>query len=82
MSDPFGQAGAMPEDVLRLAEAYVFANPDPVTAHTGAAAARRPERLPRAGRPAQPLRSARRHAGRGGRHPTLLTWKIHEGWRA
>lgn len=32
MSDPFEQAGAVPEDVLRLAEAYVFASPDPVTA--------------------------------------------------
>ncbi len=32
MSDPFEPAGAVPEDVLRLAEAYVFASPDPVTA--------------------------------------------------
>ena len=34
MSNPFEQAGAVPEDVLRLAEAYVFASPDPVTART------------------------------------------------
>ena len=32
--DRFEQAGAVPEDVLRLAEAYVFASPDPVTART------------------------------------------------
>ena len=34
MSDLFEQAGAVPEDVLRLAEAFVFASPDPVTART------------------------------------------------
>lgn len=34
MSDPFEQAGAVPEEVLRLAEAYVFASPEPVTART------------------------------------------------
>ena len=34
MSDFFEQAGEVPEDVLRLAEAYVFASPDPVTART------------------------------------------------
>ena len=34
MSDLFEQAGAVPEDVLRLAEAYAFASPDPVTART------------------------------------------------
>ena len=34
MSDLFEQAGAVPEDVLRLAEAYVFASPGPVTART------------------------------------------------
>ncbi len=34
MSDPFEPAGAVPEEVLRLAEAYVFASPDPVTART------------------------------------------------
>ena len=33
MSDPFEPAGGVPEDVLRLAEAYIFASPDPVTAH-------------------------------------------------
>ena len=32
MSDPYEQAAAVPEEVLRLAEAYVFASPDPVTA--------------------------------------------------
>ena len=34
MSDPYERAGAVPEEVLRLAEAYVFASPDPVTART------------------------------------------------
>jgi chromosome segregation and condensation protein ScpB len=32
MPDGFEPAGAVPEDVLRLAEAYVFASSDPVTA--------------------------------------------------
>ncbi len=34
MSDLFEQAGEAPEDVLRLAEAYVFASLDPITART------------------------------------------------
>ena len=33
-SDRFEQAGGVPEDVLRLAEAFVFASPDPVTVRT------------------------------------------------
>lgn len=37
MADQFERAGEVPDDVLRLAEAYVFACPDPVTARTLAA---------------------------------------------
>ena len=32
MADPFDRAGEVAEDVLRLAEVFVFASPDPVTA--------------------------------------------------
>jgi segregation and condensation protein B len=31
MDDGFDRAGGVPEDVLRLAEAFVFASPEPVT---------------------------------------------------
>lgn len=32
MVDQFDRAGDVPNDTLRLAEAYVFASPEPVTA--------------------------------------------------